>query len=166
MTYEAFKNALINGFRHTISVHTKSILEYFLAMHDISSKNDFYLDDQSLMECCIKGISDRTSNKISYRWQNLSEFEEKLKIKSLKVSNKLSNFHWNKIDNSGTPSSTNVSISPSHTSRLDGHHKKDKIICFNCSKFNHIFCNCPNLYLGPKYKICFFFGQKILFLST
>ena len=176
LTYEAFKNALINEFGHTISAidlhkmlqnrklhHSESILEYFLAMREIASKSDFYLDDQSLMEYCIQGIPDTTSNKIIlYGCQNLSEFKEKLKIyEKIYDSNKSSNFRRNKIGNERTaPSTTSVSISPSHTSRLDGRHKKDKLICFNCSELNHVSRNCPNLHLGPKCKICSSFGHK------
>ena len=50
-------------------------------MREIASRDDSFVDDQSLIEYCTNGIPDSPSNKvILYACKTLAEFKDKLKI--------------------------------------------------------------------------------------
>ncbi|GFU88139.1 CCHC-type domain-containing protein [Trichonephila clavipes] len=156
----------------------ETVFQYLVAIRELANRGQGFLDETSIMEYCINGIPDSSSNKlILYGCRTIQEFKEKLGIYDKIFQNKSKNHSYDTSRNPNFSSQRRGVESTLHKHRYDRYPKfnapkpnskfenknfrdRNHVTCFNCSGSGHISKFCPDKHRGPKCILCENFGHK------
>lgn len=164
-TYDSLKKALLKEFSATLTsaqVHQMlakrkisrngSVEEYFLKMRELANRSK--IEDASLMQYVIDGITDDVRNKVVlFGATTMTEFKQKLKIYN-EIKSKVES-------RSQTANETNSSYSGTKPKTKEFNKREEKSIrCNNCGGQGHFSKDCRNRDKGVKCFACQKFGHK------